>query len=172
MIESLAWVLPRPRPCKYPGGFPLHAEKKLLREIGINPVTHPRIKILHPFGGMADYGVRMDIQQTVRPDVMGDAHKLPFKDGLFDVVFLDPPYTDQYSKDLYGTEKLIFSQYIREAVRVCAVGGYIIVYHYAATPWIEGTQLIKRVFIETRIWHKLRCVHIHLKAEAAGKEEK
>ena len=163
MIETLAWVLPRPRKCKYLGGFPLHAELKLIKECGVDP-KNDQCKILHPFGGMAEYGVRVDINPEVKPDYVGDAHNLDmFGNEIFDVVFLDPPYNDAYSKSLYNTGKLEFKKYTQESVRVLKKNGYLIMYHYAATPRIPGTVMIKRVFIETRIWHKLRCVHIHKK---------
>jgi len=161
MIKTLAWVLPRPRKTKYKGGFPLHFEIKLLRELEIDPEKH---KILQPFGGHAEYGIRMDINPDVEPDIVGDAHNMHmFKDEEFDLVILDPPYSDKYSKELYGTGKLSFKKYTSEAVRVVKPMGYIVMYHYLATPRLDGTNLIMRIFLETRIWHKLRCVHIYRK---------
>lgn len=167
-IENLAWVLPRPRKSKYKGGFPLHFEKKLLRELNISPEKH---KILHPFGGYAEYGIRVDINPEVEPDIVGDAHNLHMlKDNHFDLVILDPPYTDKYSKELYRTGKLRFKKYTAEAVRVTKSGSYIAMYHFLATPRLDNTKLVMRIFLETRIWHKLRCVHIYQK-ELGGKDE-
>lgn len=48
--------------------------------------------VLHLFGGRAKWGVRLDIDPLVRPDVIGDAWVPPFKRDAFDVVILDPPY--------------------------------------------------------------------------------
>ncbi len=48
--------------------------------------------VLHPFGGRSQFGVRMDIDPTVRPDVVADAWLPPFGRDSFDVVILDPPY--------------------------------------------------------------------------------
>jgi hypothetical protein len=47
---------------------------------------------LHLFGGRARWGVRLDIDPSVEPDVIGDAWLPPFKEASFDVVILDPPY--------------------------------------------------------------------------------
>ncbi len=164
-IENLAWCLPRPRKCKYPGGFPLHAELKLIRECEIDP-KDTKYKILHPFGGMAEYGIRIDVNPEVKPDYIGDAHNLDmFADEIFDVVFLDPPYSDDYSKSLYDTGKLNFKKYTQEAVRVLKENGYLIMYHFVATPQIPGTIMIKRIFIETRPWHRPRIIHIHRKSK-------
>lgn len=165
-IENIAWCLPRPGKVKYPGGFPLHAEIKILREINCDPKKKKDIKILHPFGGKAEYGIRVDINSDVKPDYVGDAHNLNmFANNTFDVVFLDPPYNDEYSRKLYGTPRLKFEHYTKEAVRVLKEGGYLIMYHYLATPQIAETVLIKRIFIETRPWHRPRIVHIHYKSK-------
>lgn len=161
-IENIAWVLPRPRKInKYIGGFPLHFEKKLLKLLNIDLNVH---KILHPFGGMAEFGERVDIKPEVKPDYIGDAHNMDWiKDNAYDLVILDPPYNEEYSKRLYGTKKPQWKKYTAEAVRVLKEKGYLVVYHYLATPRIENTILVKRIFLETRIWHKLRCIHIHQK---------
>lgn len=49
--------------------------------------------VLHLFGGLASFGVRLDIDPAVLPDVIGDAWLPPFGRDSFDVVILDPPYT-------------------------------------------------------------------------------
>jgi len=114
---------------------------------------------------MAEYGIRVDIIPEVNPDCIGDAHSLMFRDETFDLVFLDPPYTDDYSASLYGTGRLNFKRYSQEAVRVLKEGGWLVVYHFVATPQIPGTVMVKRIFIETRPWHRPRVVHIHRKSE-------
>lgn len=162
-IENLAWVLPRPNKSKYIGSFPLHFEIKLLRLLGIDP---KKDKILHPFGGKAEFGIRCDINPDVNPDYICDAHDLPFGDNEFDLVILDPPYNDDYAQRLYDTKKfgkLRFRTYTAEAVRVCKEGGYIVMYHFIAPPSIKDTILFKRILLETRAWHKARIIHIHQK---------
>lgn len=51
-------------------------------------------RVCHPFGGLAKFGVRCDIDPTVRPDVLADAWLPPFVENAFDVVILDPPYVN------------------------------------------------------------------------------
>lgn len=53
------------------------------------------MSVLHLFGGKADFGTRLDIDASTRPDVVGDAWLAPFIFGRdrFDVVVMDPPYT-------------------------------------------------------------------------------
>lgn len=66
--------------------FPPNVEK-LLREI-----THGKT-VLQLFGGLARWGVRLDIDRVTRPHVIGDAWMPPFGRDAFDVVIIDPPYT-------------------------------------------------------------------------------
>jgi len=163
MIETLAWVLPRPNKSKYIGGFPLHFEKRLLNLLEIDPSKH---KILHPFGGKAEFGIRCDINPEVKPDIVCDAHDLPFEDNVFDLVILDPPYSENYAERLYNTRrhgKLRFKKYTAEAVRVTKADKFIVMYHYLATPAIRDTILVKRILMETRVWHKARIIHIYQK---------
>ena len=56
--------------------------------------------VLHLFGGRARWGIRLDIDPVVRPDVIGDAYLAPFARDTFDTVVLDPPYAhvDGHSK--------------------------------------------------------------------------
>lgn len=170
MIKTIGWCLPRPAKSKYIGAFPLHFESKLFKELGLDPT---KIKILHPFGGKAIYGIRCDIKSEVNPDVICDAHNLPFEDESFDVVILDPPYSEDYSKRLYQTDKikLKFGKYTKEAVRVCKEDGYVVMFHEKACPTIPGTLLVLRVLIETRVWHKARIVHVHKKTQEYYKKE-
>jgi SAM-dependent methyltransferase len=169
-VPTLAWVLPRPKPDKYPGGFPRYFEKKLLTLLD-NPTP-----VLHQFGGMGEYGLRIDLRTTHPlaerfgsgvnwrpPDVRADAHNLPFRDNVFALVISDPPYSKEDATARYGTGKLTYSQYIREAVRVCRPGGHIASYHVTVTPRPDGTVYSKRILLATRVWHRLRACCIFQK---------
>jgi hypothetical protein len=50
-------------------------------------------RVCQLFGGIATWGVRLDIDPAVKPHVRGDAWLPPFRKDAFDVVILDPPYT-------------------------------------------------------------------------------
>ena len=49
--------------------------------------------VLHLFGGMSRFGLKLDIDRATRPHVIGDGWLPPFKRDSFDIVILDPPYT-------------------------------------------------------------------------------
>jgi hypothetical protein len=47
---------------------------------------------IHLFGGKASFGIRLDIDPLVEPDVLGDAWQAPFRRDSARAVILDPPY--------------------------------------------------------------------------------
>ena len=52
--------------------------------------------------------VRMDIRREVEPDVQADATHLPFREGIFDRIYVDPPWVkdgDEKSRALWVARK-------------------------------------------------------------------
>jgi len=155
-VSNITWVLPRPRKDHYPGGFPQHFESMLFRLLQIQPGS----KILHPFGGMAEYGIRIDLKSEVRPDVIANAESLPFRDNTFDLVICDPPYNGELSKTLYDGPAPRITRYGPEAVRVTKEFGFICLYHWYMMPRLKGTALRTRVIILQRTWGRPRVATI------------
>jgi hypothetical protein len=161
MIPTETWVLPRPRKDAYVGSFPLHFEKKLHRLMG-----EPS-RVLHPFGGLAEIGDSVDLNETTTPTWVGDAHDLHFiEDASYDLVILDPPYSDAEAEWLYSTPKLRPARYIAEAVRVCRIGGNVALYHRHQPKRPPGTRLVHRVVILTRTGHAPRLCFVFEKMSA------
>jgi len=88
------------------------------------------LTVVHLFGGRADFGVRLDIDPATKPDVLGDAYLPPFPRDSFDVVILDPPYTQ-----VHQHEKIAL---LRAAAWIAR--RRVIWFH---TVWIEGDRRIK-----------------------------
>lgn len=65
--------------------FPLAVERHLVASCA-------GLTTLYLLGGRSSWGVRLDIDPSVCPDVVGDAWVPPFGRDSFDVVVLDPPY--------------------------------------------------------------------------------
>lgn len=155
-VTNLTWVLPRPRGDHYPGGFPLYFEGKLIRLLQLQNGA----KILHPFGGMAEYGIRVDVDPSINPDIVANAESLPFNDKTFDLVVCDPPYTADLAKKLYKCPGPKFYKWTREAVRVCKEFGFICLYHWVMLPRLSGTALRCRIVILQRTWGRPRVATI------------
>jgi SAM-dependent methyltransferase len=155
LIPTDTWVLPRPRKDAYVGSFPLHFEQRLWRLLG-KPA-----KVLHPFGGLAEIGDFVDLNPTTAPTWVGDAHDLHFiPDDTYDLVVLDPPYSNEEAEMLYGTPKLRPGRFTAEAVRVCKPGGHVAVYHRAQPKRPPGTRLVRRIVVLTRTGHAPRVCFV------------
>lgn len=157
MISTIVWTLPRPAKSRYKGAFPLYFEQNLVQLLG-----YPD-RILHPFGGMAEIGTRVDLNPTLEPDVIADAHALPFEDESFDLVILDPPYSDEEARELYDTPKLRPGVYTREAVRVLAPGGWLVVYGDREPARPARCNHTMRIIVVLRPHHRPRIAGIFQK---------
>ncbi len=69
--------------------FPREVEQLLMSE-----TVEQGKRTLQLYGGMARFGVRLDIDPATRPHVLGNSLYPPFACKSFDVVIVDPPYTD------------------------------------------------------------------------------
>jgi SAM-dependent methyltransferase len=157
VISTVVWTLPRPPASKYKGGFPLHFERNLVQLLG-----YPD-RILHPFGGRAEIGTRVDLNAELEPDVVGDAHALPFDDESFDLVVLDPPYSDQEARELYETPPLRPALYTREAVRVLRQGGWLVVYTDREPARPPRCNHALRIVVVLRPHHRARIAGVFQK---------
>ncbi|KKN64507.1 hypothetical protein LCGC14_0491200 [marine sediment metagenome] len=80
-------------------------------------------KLLHLCSGTVQTPeVRMDISREFTPSVQANVEMLPFSEGQFDLVFIDPPYSKEDAAK-YGVSMLNRKRTMAEARRVLAVGG-------------------------------------------------
>jgi len=128
VLWAFSEVLGVPEPCygRYPRGF----LERVCRELNVNGRA-----ILHVCSGAmtsaeALGGVRLDVRTSQAPDVVADGRALPFLDGSFRAVLLDPPYSTEYAESLYGVKYPRPSHLLAEASRVCAPGGAVCLLHY------------------------------------------
>lgn len=154
--KNIAWLLPRPKPDHYKGGMPLYAEEWLL-DLAREILGKTDVKILNAFSGKNKQGYRVDLNPEVEPDLLYDMHKLSNKlTEKFDIIFADPPYSDEENKQLYGNmPKLCYSKWTKECEKLLNDNGLLIVYHklLMPNPNPEKFVVVKRVFIGNRIRH-------------------
>ncbi len=160
-VENLCWILPDSRPEKYPGSWPLEFEEKLLALYGFDHQLDLKQHVVQLFSGGVQYGFKVDLKEDSHPDYHGDAHRLPeeWTDRWF-MCILDPPYTSNWSRVLYGTSEILYSKYIAEAVRIVRPGGFIACYHWSLVPTPDSCILHRRIFIGRDYFKKTRvcCV--------------
>ena len=156
--KNIAWFLPRPKPDHYKGGMPLYAEEWCI-DLAKDILNQDKIELLNLFCGMNKLGYRVDIKAEVKPDNIFDAHKVSqcFPHGkYFDVIFADPPYSNDESKDLYDIKiPLKYKIWTEECDKLLREGGLLIVYHkyVMPNPNPEKYEVVKRVFIGNRTYH-------------------
>lgn len=112
---------------QYPHGF----LADVLRLQLLGPVN--RDEILHICSGTLGPREKwtVDIRGAARPAVVARGEALPFRDAMFKATCIDPPYTEEYARNLYRSEFPRPSHLLREAARVVVPGGRIGLLHIA-----------------------------------------
>lgn len=144
----------------YPKGFVPWASRLLNSRPG---------DVLHLCSGGLPPGVgrvRVDIRPSQRPDVVADCRKLPFRDSTFRAVMIDPPYSVEYSRDLYGVEYPRPSHLLAEASRVVEPSGRIGILHYLVMPAPPGCDFHGVRGVTTGLGYRIRAFTIYQKHQA------
>jgi hypothetical protein len=136
--------------------MPLHCEEWLIA-LAEDILGRNCINVLNLFCGTNKIGFRVDISESVKPDLVCDAHKISdmLEKESFDVILADPPYSTKESKELYGTKALKYKKWTGECEKLLKPGGLLIIYHKYVVPNPNNKvfTLEKRVFIGNRVWH-------------------
>src|SRR3990167_6240787 len=108
----------------YPKGFIEWAYK-------VMGVTDPS-KVLHLCSGSMLTGVRVDIRPEKKPDIVADCRNVPMPDASFRWILADPPYSEDYAHNLYGTgdHYPLPGQIVKEAERLLMPDGLFGLMHF------------------------------------------
>lgn len=95
-------------------------------------------------GGVKEPGVRVDIRPETNPDVVRDATDTGLESNRFDFAVIDPPYSKELAKKLYGTAEFYYSinVFLDEAVRITRPGGNIITLSYECPKIPKGCAIL------------------------------
>lgn len=151
-------VLYLPRPASdYPGCYPLHFEKHLPRLLECTDYVHF-------FGGKATTGYRIDRKQELKPNMVCDVQDCGgIEDNVFQGGMADPPYNEEFARDLYHCEYPKWSEWTHELVRIVKPGGLIGIMNNYPVPRLKGCQWEKIVIILLRIKQFPKVVTIQRK---------
>lgn len=124
------------------GQFPFGWLDDVVRLQMLGPVQ--RDEILHVCSGTLGPRERwtVDMRPAARPLVVARGEALPFRDACFKAVCIDPPYTEEYSRNLYRSEFPRPSHLLKEAARVVRPGGRIGMLHIAVPISPEGCEFV------------------------------
>lgn len=147
------------------GRFPNRYLQHILRARRLGDVR--RNEILHVCSGTLgpDEAWTVDVRPEARPRVVADGKALPFRNGSFRAVLLDPPYSDQYARNLYGTENPRPSWLLREAARVLASGGRVGILHVAVPFSPPSCHLVRSWPVTTGVGFRVRTLTVYEKEQ-------
>lgn len=109
----------------------------------------------------------VDIRLAARPRVVARGQQLPFRDGVFKAAMIDPPYTEEYSRNLYRSEFPRPSHLLREAARVVAPGGRIGLLHIAVPITPAGCTFVTSFGVVPGPGFRIRAFTIYERMQCA-----
>jgi len=144
----------RPRPAKdfenFPegGGYPhrfMEFAYELMKDAGRKNVDPDQV--LHLCSGSVLTGIRVDIRPEKNPDIIADCRNVPLPDESFDWILADPPYSEEYAKNLYGTEDFYPTplEIVKESMRLLKPNGLLGLLHFQV-PTIRKPAKIVNVY--------------------------
>jgi hypothetical protein len=114
------------------GGYPhrfLPWAFEIMSEFG--PEVQPD-EVLHLCSGSVKTGRTVDIRPEKNPDIVADCRNVPLPDSSVQWILADPPYSEEYAKNLYGTEEHYPKpgEIVAEASRLLVPGGLLGLLHF------------------------------------------
>jgi len=119
-----------------------------------------RTQVLHVCsGGLPDgEGLRVDIRPEAMPDIIADGRALPLPEASQAAVLIDPPYSEHYARELYGTDYPRPAHLLREAARVVRHNGRIGIVHYIVPNPPDGTRFVRAIGLSMGFGYPMRAV--------------
>ena len=110
------------------GGYPKGFLEWAYRRMRVTEAA----KVLHLCSGSVISGVTVDIRPERNPTIVADCRDVPLPDESFDWILADPPYSEDYATNLYGTGDAypLPGQIAKEACRLLKPGGYFGLMHF------------------------------------------
>jgi hypothetical protein len=120
-------------------------------------------------GGIDQPGFKVDIRAEANPDLVCDASKTTLPPNKFKCVIIDPPYSRELAKKLYGTPEFYHSinAFLDEGARIARPGGNIITLSYECPKIPEGCDLLAVWGVyQVPLISWMRCFCVFRKREA------
>ena len=126
-----------------------------------------RSEVLHVCSGglPKGEGIRVDIRAEAQPDIVADGRKLPLADGSVAAVLIDPPYSEHYARELYGTDYPRPAHLLAEAARVVRYNGVLAIIHYIVPNPPPGTRFMRCFGLSMGFGYPMRAVTFYEKGQ-------
>jgi len=127
-----------------------------------------RDEILHVCSGALGPVERwtVDMRPAARSSVIARGEALPFIDASFRAVMIDPPYTEEYARNLYRSESPRPAHLLREAARVVRPGGRIGLLHIAVPITPDGCEFVTSFGVVPGPGFRIRAFTIYQRNQA------
>lgn len=140
------------------GGYPKGFLERAYMELGVTDAA----KVLHLCSGSVRTGITLDIREEKKPIVVANCLSTPFGDETFQWILADPPYSEEYAKNLYGTESVYPSPaaLCKEMSRLLKAGGRCGLLHFQVPMFRKPLRLVKVIGITTGLGYNIRAFSI------------
>lgn len=137
------------------GGYPKGFVEWALAEMGCDDPD----AVLHLCSGSMRTGVRVDIRPEMEPDIVADCRAVPLPDQSFDFIMIDPPYSEEYARNLYGTADHypLPNQILREACRLLRPNGKVGFLHFQVPMSNKPLRLVRVYGLTTGAGYAIRA---------------
>lgn len=128
-----------------------------------------RNDILHVCSGTLSEHERwtVDMRPAARPSVIAKGQALPFQEASFAAVMIDPPYTEEYARNLYRSEFPRPSHLLREAARVVKPGGRIGLLHIAVPITPADCEFVSSMGVVPGPGFRIRAFTVYQRRQAS-----
>ena len=145
------------------GGYPIGFLERAYLTLGVTDAP----KVLHLCSGSMRIGVTVDIRPEMQPQIVADCRAVPLPDESFDWVMADPPYSEDYATNLYGTgaDYPRPGQILAEACRLLRPGGRVGLLHFQVPMHRPPLSMVGVWGISTGAGYAIRAWTVFEKAQ-------
>lgn len=146
------------------GGYPVGFLEWAYRTLH---VADPE-RVVHLCSGSVNVGITVDIRPEMNPTYVADARHVPLPDGSVPWVMADPPYSEDYARNLYGTgdEYPRPAELLREAERLLVPGGRVGILHFQVPMHRTRLRLLNVWGITQGPGYNIRAWSVYQKPDA------